>query len=162
MNFAKNVSFMYTMTNVFESVGLLIGAYLFLKFSNKLQVKKEINRVSYLCLGALSILFFMISYMYSNFYSIIVLYSCIGFITATFNIVNNLHFQTSSNEDEIGKVYAFKGMVTVLGFVLGTTVGGGLSTSIKINTIFNAISLILFILLILIVFFERRGSNGVS
>jgi len=119
------------MLNIAESSGVILGAFLFFRFSGKFEQVASVFQVI-----IVGICFILVAFLFSNNLILILIYSVIGLSSAFFNIQNNLSFQRHTAEFIVGKVYAFKGMVTVLGFVFGTYAGGVMGRFLSIRILF--------------------------
>ncbi|AVK60902.1 hypothetical protein C5Z25_03650 [Lactobacillus sp. CBA3605] len=153
--FSMNITTIYTAVSAFESVGLLVSAYLFLRLKKMILLEKKMEVVSYISTGIIGLCLLLIGSSYHNVYLIAASYFSLGLVTAIFNILNNLNFQFAANDKVVGKVYAFKGLITVLGFVLGTIIGGLLSEKLAINDVFRSTGLMLLVPIVL--FFTASG-----
>ncbi|WP_412990061.1 MFS transporter [Pediococcus siamensis] len=121
-----HVSLNYTLVSICESLGLLVSAYTFIKLKSNSVFEEMSWKLSFGGISILGILFSLIGFSYRNFLLIAVLYFIVGILSAVFNIFNNLNFQFLVDEEVVGKVYAIKGLITVLGFILGTFTGASL------------------------------------
>ncbi|BDZ31548.1 MFS transporter [Lactiplantibacillus sp. WILCCON 0030] len=127
----SNETTLYMMLNIAESSGVILGAFLFFRFSGKFEQVASVFQVI-----IVGICFILVAFLFSNNLILILIYSVIGLSSAFFNIQNNLSFQRHTAEFIVGKVYAFKGMVTVLGFVFGTYAGGVMGRFLSIRILF--------------------------
>lgn len=155
-----HVSLRYTLINICESLGLLVSAYAFIKFKTNSVIEEISWKLSFLGISTLGILFSLIGFSYRSFLLISILYFVVGILTAVFNIFNNLNFQFLIDEEVVGKVYATKGLITVLGFILGTFSGGILTSYITVHNIFQLIGVLNVIVLVLIAVYRKNKNDN--
>jgi len=146
----------YLIITSVESIGVLMGA-LFLFKSKRVQVHNQLTSMlrSAFLMGVI-IMLIAISKLYVLF---IFLYMALGVFTSKYNIENAFIYQSISNEAYVGRVFAFKGLVAVAGFIIGTGIGSLTINHLSLNYIFLLAGVIAVIFVFCSMYYAKRNGE---
>ncbi|HEY0222347.1 MAG TPA: MFS transporter [Lactovum miscens] len=149
--YKADATLLYLFVTTAESTGVIFGALFILTFNKTKRITNQ-----YYPFLFISSSFLIVGMAQKSPVLIIICYFIIGGATSYFNVLNNLQFQKSSEEKMIGKVFAFKGMITVLGFTVGSLIGGFIITIVAVNTLFIAVGFVTLSFTLLILFLKKN------
>lgn len=132
--------FDYGLVNSLIAAGMIVGSLLinlkFLKGNTKVIMLGALTSsgVMMLSMGLSEILILFITFVFLD-----------GLFTSLFNINNTYLYQILTPEHLIGRVFTIKGLISILGLLFGTFLGGILSEFLPIRLIFIIMSFVIII-----------------